>query len=89
MSLSPRKCGPPVVGPALLLVFTTYLSFFLAWVSLRSGSAWPAALGHGTINASVLLMFFYTSGDIAPLIGPAPVGIVGGLGYGLLALLIL
>lgn len=80
--------GAPVVGPVLFLVFTIYLSFILAWVTLRSGSVWPAALGHGTINASALLMFFYTTGDIAPLVGPAPVGIVGGLGYGLLALLI-
>jgi membrane protease YdiL (CAAX protease family) len=80
--------GAPVVGPLLFLVFTIYLSYFLAWVTLRSGSVWPAALGHAAINASALLMFFYTTGDIAPLVGPAPVGIIGGLGYGLLALLI-
>jgi membrane protease YdiL (CAAX protease family) len=80
--------GAPVVGPLLFLLFTTYLSVFLAWVTLRSGSVWPAALGHAAINASALLMFFYSTGDTARLVGPAPVGIVGGLGYALLALLI-
>jgi membrane protease YdiL (CAAX protease family) len=80
--------GAPVVGPLLFLVFTIYLSSFLAWVTLRSGSVWPAALGHAAINASALMMFFYTTGDIAPLVGPAPVGIIGGLGYALLAVLI-
>jgi membrane protease YdiL (CAAX protease family) len=81
--------GAPIVGPLLFLLFTTYLSVFLAWVTLRSGSVWPAALGHAAINASALLMFFYSTGDTARLVGPTAVGIVGGLGYGLLALLIL
>jgi membrane protease YdiL (CAAX protease family) len=80
--------GAPVVGPLLFVVFALYLSAFLAWVSLRSGSVWTAALGHAAINASVLLMFPFVSGDPDRLIGPLPVGIVGWLGYALLALLI-
>jgi len=80
--------GEPVVGPLLFLVFTICLSAFLAWVTLRSGSVWPAALGHAVINASGLLMFYFLTGDPDRLIGPLPVGIIGGLGYALLALLI-
>jgi membrane protease YdiL (CAAX protease family) len=80
--------GEPVVGPLLFLVFTICLSVFLAWVTLRSGSVWPAALGHGAINASPMLMFYFLMGDMNPLVGPLPIGIVGGLGYILLALLI-
>jgi membrane protease YdiL (CAAX protease family) len=80
--------GEPVVGPLLFVVFTICLSVFLAWVTLRSGSVWPAALGHGAINASPMLMFPFLTGDPDRLIGPIPIGIVGGLGYALLALLI-
>jgi len=80
--------GEPVVGPLLFLVFVLCLSAFLAWVTLRSGSVWPAALGHGAINASVLLMFPFLTGDPDRLIGPMPVGIIGVLGYVLLALLV-
>jgi membrane protease YdiL (CAAX protease family) len=80
--------GAPVVGPLIYVVFVVYLSAFLAWVTLRSGSVWPAALGHGVINASALLMRFFVRGDPDWLIGPAPMGIVGGLGYAMLALLI-
>jgi len=80
--------GAPVVGPLLFVVFVVYLSAFLAWVTLRTGSVWPAALGHAAINASVLLMVFFVRGDLDRLIGPLPVGIVGGLGYALLAVLI-
>jgi hypothetical protein len=69
-------------------VFVVYLSAFLAWVTLRTGSVWPAALGHAAINASVLLMVYFVRGDLDRLIGPLPVGIVGWLGYALLALLI-
>ncbi|OGK09535.1 MAG: hypothetical protein A2Y63_00145 [Candidatus Riflebacteria bacterium RBG_13_59_9] len=81
--------GAPVVGPLLFLVFAIYLSVFLAWVTLRTGSVWPAAIGHGAINASVLLMLYFVRGDVPRLVGPLPVGIVGSLGYAVLALLIL
>ena len=80
--------GAPVVGLLLFVLFTSCLSVFLAWVTLRSGSVWPAALGHAAINASPLLMAFFVRGDLDPLIGPVPVGIVGALGYVLLAVLI-
>jgi len=80
--------GAPVVGALVYVVFVLYLNVFLSWVTLRSGSVWPAALGHSVINASVLLMRPFVGGDSHWLIGPAPMGIVGGLGYALLALLI-
>jgi membrane protease YdiL (CAAX protease family) len=81
--------GAPVVGPLLFVVFVVFLSAFLAWVTVRTGSVWPAALGHAAVNASVLLMVFFVRGDLDRLIGPLPVGIVGALGYALLAVLIL
>ncbi len=80
--------GAPVVGPLVYVPFVVYLSAFLSWVNLRSGSVWPAALGHATINASILLMVPFLRGDPNWLVGPQPMGIVGALGYGLLALLI-
>jgi membrane protease YdiL (CAAX protease family) len=80
--------GAPVVGPLLFVVFVVYLSAFLAWVTLHTSSVWPAALGHAAINASVILMVYFVRGDLDRLIGPLPVGIVGWLGYAVLALLI-
>jgi membrane protease YdiL (CAAX protease family) len=80
--------GAPVVGPLLFVVFVLYLSAFLAWVTLRSGSVWPAAIGHGVINAMASLMIYFIQGEPEYLIGPMPVGIVGALGYALLAVLI-
>jgi membrane protease YdiL (CAAX protease family) len=65
-----------------------FISVFLAWVTLRSGSVWPAALAHGVINASANWTLVFISGASEPLIGPQPVGVIGSLGFALLALLI-
>ena len=81
--------GAPVVGPLLFAVICCFLSAFLAWVTLRSGSVWPAAFGHGAINASLFPMLYFISGEPDALIGPMWVGVIGSLGYALLALVIL
>jgi len=81
--------GAPVVGPLLWLVICFVLGTFLAWLTLRSGSVWPAALGHSAINATAWLMAYFVSQEPDWLIGPLPVGIIGALGYAVLAVLIL
>jgi membrane protease YdiL (CAAX protease family) len=81
------RFGLPLVAAALLyLVLVIFLSTFFAWVTLRSGTVWPAALGHGTMNntADAMVNFMRTAPD--SLVGPAPLGIVGMLGFALLAL---
>jgi hypothetical protein len=80
--------GAPVVGPLLFAVTCYFFSAFLAWVTLRSGSVWPAAFGHGVINASLALMLYFISGEPDQLIGPMPLGVIGSLGYAVLALLL-
>lgn len=80
--------GAPVVGPLLFVWFTFIAGTFLAWVALRSGSVWPAALGHGAINATPGLMIFFLSGKPNLLLGPVTVGIIGSLGFAVLALVI-
>jgi len=80
--------GVPVVGMLLYLVIACFLSVFMAWVTLRSGSVWPAALAHGVINASANWSLVFINGAPDPLIGPQPVGVIGSLGFALLALLI-
>ena len=81
--------GAPVVGPLLFVLVLVFPSAFYAWVTLRSGSVWPAAIGHAVNNAAALLMVYFLRGGWDQLIGPNTVGIVGSLGYALLALLIL
>jgi membrane protease YdiL (CAAX protease family) len=66
--------GQPVLGSLAMVLFALVWAVILGWLRLRSGSVWPAALGHGAINAagSGLIAFFPIDN---PLLG-APVGLV-------------
>lgn len=72
--------------PLVYLVFTCSMSILLSWATLRSASVWPAAIGHGAINGTSALAGFLLKGPALPLLGPAPTGLIGSLGYLVLAL---
>jgi len=78
-----------VLTPVIYLVFTCSLSILLSWGTLNSGSVWPAAAGHGSANATSVLPGFFLARQPIALIGPDPTGLVGGLGYTILALVFL
>ena len=73
--------GFPWLGILGMCLFTTSAGTFLAWLSERSGSLWPAALAHGTINAAaqVALLFRGAEGAVRQIWGPAVTGILAGM----------
>lgn len=75
--------------PLVYLVFTCSMSVLLSWATLSSGSVWPAAIGHGAVNATSALTGYLLKGTANPLLGPAPTGLIGGLGYLVLAVVLL
>ena len=83
-----RYWGSPVVGPLLWVWVLLPSSVFLGWLTLRSGSVWPAVIAHGVNNANATVVYWFFSGPMDPLIGPSITGVVGSLGYVVLALLI-
>jgi membrane protease YdiL (CAAX protease family) len=79
--------GAPVVGPLLFVLIKMFGdSVLLAWVTLRTGSVWPACIAHGVNNALSMLVVYFLRGEWDMLLGPSDVGIIGFLGYALLAL---
>ncbi len=74
-----------LLTPVVYLVFVGSMSVLLSWATLRSGSVWPAALGHGAINAIAGLPAYLLMGSAIALLGPDPTGLVGGIGYLILA----
>jgi membrane protease YdiL (CAAX protease family) len=80
--------GAPVVGPLLFVLLLIFESAFYAWVTLRSGSVWPAAVLHRASNASNELVWLFKAVRTNPLIGPEVQGVIGMLGYAVLAMLI-
>ena len=78
--------GEPVVGPLLWVWSLLPVSMIYGWLTLRSGSVWPAAIAHGVNNACCTLMLWFLRGPIDVLIGPSTGGIIGSLGWFVLAL---
>ena len=70
-------------------VSTCCMSVLLCWVTLRSGSVWPASIGHGFVNGTSALPGLLLKGPTNPLLGPGLPGLVGMLGYLALALVLL
>lgn len=73
--------GAPWTGFLAMCWFTVTTGVFLAWVTLRSESVWPAAIGHGAINAVAGIGALFVVGQPNPLLGPTPLGVVGGFGW--------
>jgi membrane protease YdiL (CAAX protease family) len=73
----------------IYLVYTCSASVLLSWVTLRSGSVWPASIGHGMLNGTSAFPTFMANASGNPLLGPGPTGLVGMAGYVILALILL
>jgi membrane protease YdiL (CAAX protease family) len=73
----------------LYVVSTCTMSVLLCWVTLRSGSVWPASVGHGFINGTSALPGMPLQGTANSLLGPGLPGLIGMLGYLALALVLL
>ena len=80
--------GAPFLGPLGMVWFTLTLSALFGWVTIKANSVWPAVIAHGAINGIAGLSFLLTRGTPDPLLGPTPLGIIGGAGLTLAALLI-
>lgn len=86
---SSYSAGLTLLTVLVYLVFTMSLSVLFSWGVLKSGSVWPAAIGHGVVNALSVLPGFFLAGQPLPLLGPDPSGLLGGSGFIILALSLL
>jgi membrane protease YdiL (CAAX protease family) len=80
--------GYPWAGPLLFLWVTFGSGIFLGWLTLRGRSVWPAVIGHAAINGVAGVAVLATKGEPNRLLGPLPVGIIGSLGFALVAIAI-
>src|SRR5690625_1174759 len=69
---------PGWLAVIFMVIFCTLLGGVLAWLSIRTNSVWPAALGHSTINATAALPLLFSA---SPTYDPAHVGIGGTTGW--------
>ena len=81
--------GAPILGPLAMVWFCIIFSIFFGWVTIRTNSVWPAVIGHGAINGIAAIGFLFVRGNPDMLLGPSPAGLVGGLGFTILAVILI
>ncbi len=77
--------GFPWTGMLAFLAFTVGAGTFLAALTVREGSVWPASIGHGAINAIASVAVLFVAGQPNTLLGPTPVGVLAALPWLLVA----
>ncbi len=78
--------GAPWLGPLVFLWFTFLVGTFLGWLAAKGRSVWPAVIAHAGINGIAVLPSLFVQGDPNLLLGPLPVGLIGSLGFFIVAL---
>ncbi|MFC7166432.1 CPBP family intramembrane glutamic endopeptidase [Halospeciosus flavus] len=68
--------GAPWTGMLAMVVFAVGVGAFLSWATLRSGSVWPAVVGHGSVNGIGAIGTFLVVGSPSPLLGPGATGVL-------------
>jgi membrane protease YdiL (CAAX protease family) len=73
--------GAPFLGPLAMLWFTLTVGTLLGWLTFKAGSVWPAVIGHAVLNGTANLGVIFVRGEPNSLLGPLPVGLVGGIAF--------
>lgn len=76
---------PAWLAVVFMVIFCTLIGGVLAWLTIRTNSVWPAALGHSTINATAALPLLFS---VDGTYDPTQVGIAGTTGWIITAILL-
>ncbi len=73
--------GYPYTGILMMCFMSVCLGVFNSYLTIKSGSCLPAVFAHGSMNglAQVGVLFSISGGN--PFVGPSTMGIVGGIGF--------
>lgn len=80
--------GYPWLGILVMTLFCVVLGVIEGYISIKLKSAIPAAMIHSTVNAGAALPIIMTKSGYNTLLGPTIVGVVGGLPFTILAILL-
>jgi membrane protease YdiL (CAAX protease family) len=81
--------GAPWLGMLAMVWFAFVVGTVLGWTVIRAGSIWPAIIGHGALNGIAAVGLLFVAGEPYALLGPTSVGLIGGIGWAILALSLL
>lgn len=80
--------GYPWLGILAMIVFCVVLGVIEGYVTIKLESCIPAAMIHSTVNAGAALPIFLAKVGYNTLLGPAITGLVGGLPFTILAVIL-
>lgn len=80
--------GFPFTGILAMCVFCTVVGTFLSYVTMKTRSCIPAVLTHGAINSIGAIGMYFTADGGNPFVGPGITGIIGGLPFIAVAILL-
>jgi uncharacterized protein len=80
--------GAPVTGLLAMVWFAIATSALFGWVTIKTDNVWPAVIAHGALNGIAALSLLFLQGEPSTLLGPTPVGLIGGAGFTIAALII-
>ncbi len=69
--------GFPWLGLLMMVLFTTVVGIFFAWVTTKSKSVWAAVIGHGALNGIASIGVLFLTKNPPALLGPYPTGLIG------------
>ena len=83
--------GYPVTGIFAMCLFCIVMGILFSYVTIRTGSCIPAVIGHAVLNglSAIGLCFTSLQNPYNIFLGPAPTGVIGGMGFILLAAVLL
>ena len=81
--------GYPWLGILAMTVFCVVLGTIEGSISIKLQSAIPAAMIHSTINAGAALPIYLLKGSYNAVLGPAITGLIGGLPFIIIAIILL
>lgn len=79
--------GYPYFGILAMCVFCIVLGTLFSYISLKTKSCIPAVIAHGSLNGFSAVAIYLTKDGGNPFIGPAPIGIIGGIAFIVVALI--
>jgi len=80
--------GYPTLGILAMVIFCVVLGIIESYFSIKLKSAIPAAMIHSTLNAGAGLPIYFVKSGYNTLLGPAITGIIGGLPFIILAVIL-
>jgi uncharacterized protein len=80
--------GYPFTGILAMIIFCIVLGTIFSYVTIKTNSCIPAIFAHGSINSIAAVGIYYSVDGGNPFIGPSPTGIIGGLGFIVVAIVI-